>query len=83
MKTILITGASGGIGEGICKMLENHPEYRIVVHYFNNEDKAKQIVKNIRNKGIDAISYKCDLRNYDECEEMFKFIRNKFRLFNF
>ena len=78
MKTILITGASGGIGEGICKMLENHPEYRIVVHYFNNEDKAKQIVKNIRNKGIDAISYKCDLRNYDECEEMFKFIRNKF-----
>ena len=51
MKTILITGASGGIGEGICKMLENHPEYRIVVHYFNNEDKAKEIVENIRNKG--------------------------------
>ncbi|MSB10709.1 3-oxoacyl-ACP reductase FabG [Finegoldia sp. BIOML-A1] len=79
MKTILITGASGGIGEGICKMLENHPEYRIVVHYFNNEEKAKQIVENIRNKGIDAIAYKCDLRKFDECEKMFDFIRNKFR----
>ncbi|MDU1879121.1 MAG: SDR family NAD(P)-dependent oxidoreductase, partial [Finegoldia magna] len=78
MKTILITGASGGIGEGICKMLENHPEYRIVVHYFNNETKAKNIVENIRNKNIDAISYKCDLRNFNECKNMFEFIRKRF-----
>lgn len=39
------------------------------MHYFNNEDKAKEIVENIRNKGIDAISYKCDLRNFDECKK--------------
>lgn len=78
MKTILITGASGGIGEGICKMLENHPEYRIVVHYFKNEIRANNIVENIRNKNIDAISYKCDLRNFDECKKMFEFIRKRF-----
>lgn len=78
MKTILITGASGGIGQGICKMLENHPEYRVVVHYFTNEKKAEKIVNNIRKKGIDAISYCCDLRNFDDCKKMFQYIRKKF-----
>lgn len=78
MKTILITGASGGIGQGICKMLENHPEYRVVVHYFTNQKKAEKIVDNIREKGIDAISYCCDLRNFEDCKKMFQYIRKKF-----
>ncbi len=79
MKTVLITGATGGIGEAICKMLENHPEYRVVVHCNNNIEKANLIVENIRKKGMDAISYQCDIRNFEECEKMFQYIRRNFK----
>ncbi|MCY8231797.1 SDR family oxidoreductase [Priestia endophytica] len=41
VKTVLITGASGGIGKEIARTLSNH--YRLVLHYHRNEESVRAL----------------------------------------
>lgn len=53
MKTALVTGGSGGIGEAISRALAKDG-FHVIVHANKNTDKASQIVKDIHNQGGSA-----------------------------
>lgn len=72
MKTILVTGGSGFIGNCFCKLLlETRPEYRVlnvdVETYAANHNTIKEELKNPNYK-----FYKVDIRNREEINKIFE-----------
>ena len=62
-KIVLITGATGGIGEAIVSLFAKEGA-KVVVHYFKNREKALSIVKNIELAGGDVIAVYTDVSSY-------------------
>ena len=60
MKTVLVTGASGGIGKAICLEFARGG-YNVALCYNNGENEAKIIEKEILNFNKNVMSVKCDL----------------------
>ena len=78
MKTVLITGASRGIGRDIAKRLAKE-DYRIIINYNKSEEEAKKLEEEIRAMGKDALAIKADITKFSEVEEMFKEVAKKFK----
>lgn len=78
MKTVLITGASRGIGRAIAKRLA-YDGYRIIINYNKSEKEARELEREIRDMGVDAISIKADVSKSKEVTDMFKKISDKFK----
>lgn len=76
-KTILITGASRGIGAAIAERLSG-TNRNIVINYNMNEERAKKVVDRCIKKGADAIAIKADVSSLDEVNNMFKIINDRF-----
>jgi len=69
-KVAIITGATGnGIGRSIALTLAREGA-NVVVNYKNDTDKAEKIVNYIRNSGGNAIVYKADIFNMDDCRKL-------------
>lgn len=66
-KTVLITGASGGIGSEIVKKFAER-NYNIIYHYNNNFDKT--LVENISKK-TNILPIKANFKNNEEIVNMF------------
>jgi len=66
-KTILVTGSSRGIGEGIAKNLAESGA-RIAVHYNRNGEKARQLADHF---GNGSTAFGADLENPNDCEKLF------------
>jgi 3-oxoacyl-[acyl-carrier protein] reductase len=66
-KVALVTGATGGIGKAIALELA-FLGYDIGVHYRNNEEGAKLIVKQIEAMGQKAMMLGADLSKPDQCQ---------------
>ena len=56
MKTVLITGASGGIGKAAARSFHREG-YRVILHYNKNEEGAKALAAELEN----ALLYRADL----------------------
>ncbi len=67
-ETILVTGASKGIGRAIAVRLAE-ASYQIVVHYGRDEDGAKETLEAVRAAGSDGRIISFDIANRDECRE--------------
>ena len=65
MKTIIITGASGGIGADIAKTLDKEGN-KLILLYNKNFDKIKELEHLIK---CPVLSYSCDLTNPCEIEK--------------
>ncbi len=60
-KTAVVTGASGGIGEAICRTLARDG-YNIILHYNSNKAKAEKTAHELKHSfGIDTFTVQCDL----------------------
>lgn len=65
-KTVLITGASGGIGQALCRHFAK-AGYNIILHYFSSEAEALSLREEAEKLfGVKAAAIKADLRNAEE-----------------
>lgn len=65
-KTVLITGASGGIGQALCRHFAK-AGYDIFLHYFSSEKEALSLKEETENLyGVTVTAIKADLRSSDE-----------------
>lgn len=81
-KIVLVTGATGGIGKAIIHELLEYNAIP-VIHYNSNEEEATSLIELAKEKGIDAISIKADIRNEDDVKVMVKKIKEKYGRIDF
>ncbi len=66
MKTVLITGASRGIGAACAKYFAERG-WRVIINYNKSEDAALELVRRINENGGEAYCFKADVGATDEC----------------
>jgi len=77
MKTVLITGASRGIGREIAIKFASEG-YNVVLNYNTSESKAKTIAKYIEKMGVKCLLVKADVSVEAEVVDMVNIALNKF-----
>jgi 3-oxoacyl-[acyl-carrier protein] reductase len=68
-KTVLVTGASRGIGEAIAIKLAEEGA-NIAFTYLNSESRARELESRIQGLGVKAVSYKSNAGVFSECESL-------------
>ena len=68
-KVVLVTGGSGGIGEGICQKLAAN--WDVVVHFNSNEEAAERIKQDLISAGGKASIVQANLADEQEVQSMF------------
>ncbi len=76
MKTLFITGATGGLGQALCPRFSESP-CRIALHGFQNQAAGKGLIEQIRAKGNEADFYSADLREAKAIRAMFDQLQEK------
>ncbi len=74
MRTILITGATGGLGQALCKFFSKYA-CRIAVHTYRNQAHGKYVVETLRGNHCETALYSADLKDPSEVKNMFREIR--------
>ena len=74
-KTVLVTGASGGIGSA-CARLFADKGYKVAVHCHKNKAAAEEITNELRSKGCEVFCVCADLSDEAQVKAMFAEIRN-------
>ena len=72
MKTVLITGATRGIGEATARLFKEKG-YRICINYQKSKKKAEMLEKE-----LDAYAFCADVSKKNEVDEMFSEINERF-----
>ena len=60
MKTALITGSSRGIGRAVARELA-HQGWSVGINYLTREDKARELVEELRADGCSAAAVQADV----------------------
>ena len=77
-KVALVTGASRGIGRQIALTLAAQNAF-VIVNYNGSKDKAEETVSEIKTAGGDAVSYKCNVSDFEECQQMITAIIKEYK----
>lgn len=74
-QTVLITGASRGIGASIADRFADLG-MNIIIHYVNSHEAANEVARRCLNKGANAMTITADLRSRDQIERMREKLEN-------
>jgi 3-oxoacyl-[acyl-carrier protein] reductase len=75
-KVAIITGAGSGIGRETALLFAKEGAKVVAVDI--NEERGKQIIKEIENAGGEAIFFKMDVSNWEHPKEVCNFVKNKY-----
>ena len=78
MKTVLITGASRGIGRQLAKTYAKNG-YTVIINYNKSEEKAKDVFNEIISNKGNAVLVKADISKEVEVKEMVNYIIKNFK----
>ena len=70
-KSVIVTGASGGIGSETARLFAKEGA-NITVNYFSSPEKAEKTVRAVCGLGVEAFSFKADVSNPEEVSLMVK-----------
>lgn len=76
-QTVIITGASRGIGKGIAKVFAQQGA-NIAFTYRSSDEKAKQLEKELSTNGCKAKGYKSDASDFDAAQQLTSDILEEF-----
>lgn len=76
-KTVLITGASGGIG-GAVSLAFAKEGYRVALHYFRSGERCLKIYDTIREMGRSALMVSADVSDAEQVMTMFEKVNGTF-----
>ena len=77
MKTIIVTGASRGIGRCIAENLAKEGNH-VIANYNKSEKEAKELKTKLEKEGIVVDIYKADVSKREEAASLIEFAVNKF-----
>ena len=78
-KWALVTGGSRGIGRGICLSLAKEG-CNVAVNYTCHADAAEEVVRELKECGVQSFSVKADVSNRAEVYEMVRTVTERNRL---
>jgi len=76
-KTVLITGASRGIGKAIAIKFAKK-NYNVVINCINNAEHLQAVKKEIEGYNVSCLAYLGDVGNYENTKELFSQIKKQF-----
>ena len=76
-KTVLITGASRGIGASIARLFAENG-YNVIINYCNSKVDAQNLEKELLDKGLSAKAIKADVKDYEQVVNMIEEIHQLF-----
>ncbi len=76
-KTVVITGASGGIGGETARSFAREGA-NVVVGYFSSQEKAEETVRDVEEMGREAFAFGADVSNPEEVRAMIRAARERF-----
>lgn len=76
-KTVLITGASRGIGRAAAEKFAQEG-YNVVLNYHHSEEAARRLEGALRRMGANALALRADVADRSQVEEMFRCARQAF-----
>jgi len=77
-KVALVTGASRGLGAGIAKSLARAGA-DVVISYLSSEDKAMEVVEELKKMNSNAIAVKADSRKEEDVKVLFDTVIEKYK----
>lgn len=80
-KTVIITGASRGIGKGIALTLASHGA-NIAFSYSKSVDSANDLVSQITHLGVNCKAYKSNAASFEESHKLVDDVLNDFETFD-
>lgn len=76
-KTVLVTGASRGIGKAVAVKFAKKG-YNVVINCFHREEQLLQTQVEIEDFQVECLSWLGDVGDYDCCQELFQKIKKQF-----
>jgi len=76
-RIILITGASRGLGAETAKQFAAQRD-AVCINYFQSQEKAEQVVSEIREQGGEAFAFRADVTSRQETEAMIQAIVDRY-----